>query len=191
MEKRQRRTQSVLVEQPSEDKVLIDKVTDSTVSLDEVKYWFLNWFYWFNTFSSARVWAKLVKLFLAVHSAAISKLTFSRLCPISIPPENVRKPKVFRVIEKGHWHEKIKSDKFKIFQRKLFFEMLMISVKVNTHVYASSWKQIGFCIAMFFQIVWILKNVIGFLCFFFSSRKYLFSNGNSNFRVVLRTLSNI
>ena len=38
VEKRQRRTQSVLVEQPSEDKVLIDKVTDSTVSLDEVKY---------------------------------------------------------------------------------------------------------------------------------------------------------
>ena len=63
----------------------------------------------------------------------------------------------------------------KFYQRKLVFEMLMIPVKVNAHVYASSWKQIGFCIGMFFQIVWILKNVIGFLCFFFSSRKYLFS----------------
>lgn len=40
-EKRKRRTQSVLVEQPSEDKVLVDNVVDNTLALDEVSISFL------------------------------------------------------------------------------------------------------------------------------------------------------
>lgn len=38
-EKRKRRTQSVLVEQPSEDKVLVDNVVDNTLALDELDNW--------------------------------------------------------------------------------------------------------------------------------------------------------
>jgi hypothetical protein len=39
-EKKQRRTQSVLVEQPSEDgKILIDNVSDETMSMDEVNHY--------------------------------------------------------------------------------------------------------------------------------------------------------
>lgn len=38
-EKKQRRTQSVLVEQPSEDgKIMIDNVSDGTMSMDEVHF---------------------------------------------------------------------------------------------------------------------------------------------------------
>ena len=37
-EKKQRRTQSVLVEQPSEDKILIDNISDGTMSMDEVGF---------------------------------------------------------------------------------------------------------------------------------------------------------